>query len=59
VAKIILIFKKGEKHLIKNYKPISLTSNLAKVFTKKIKNRIKRHYEIIQPEEQAGFRSGF
>jgi hypothetical protein len=59
LSKIILVFKKGEKHLIKNYRPISLTSNLAKIFAKIINNRMKIHYKTTQPEEQAGFQSGF
>ena len=48
---IILIYKKGGKHQIINYRPISLTSNLSKVFAKIIKNRIKKQYECTQPEE--------
>ena len=57
--KIIVIFKKGDKHRIENYRPLSLTSNMAKVLAKLIKNRLKSHYEHTQPEEQAGFRSGY
>lgn len=59
MAKIILIFKKGDKHKIENYRPISIISNIAKVFAKVLKNRIKKHYNDTQPEEQAGFRTGY
>lgn len=38
---IILIHKKGEKHKIHKYRPISLSSTLSKVFSKLIGNRVK------------------
>ncbi|XP_046628200.1 uncharacterized protein LOC124309028 [Neodiprion virginianus] len=37
---IIPIFKSGNKHLTTNYRPISLISNLAKIFEKIIFNRL-------------------
>jgi hypothetical protein len=56
-AEIILLFKKGAKNLIKNYRPISLSSNIAKIFMKLIKNRIYKQLDFNQSREQAGFRS--
>jgi len=54
-----LFFKKGDKHRIENYRPIYLTSNVAKIFSKVINERLKSQYNISQAEEQAGFRSGY
>ena len=56
---IILIHKKGNKGDIENYRPISLMSNVYKVFGKVILNRISPLLDEQQPIEQAGFRKGF
>jgi len=40
---IIVLYKKGDKHNIENYRPISLTPNVSKIFAKFIGNRIKKH----------------
>lgn len=39
-AEVIPIFKSGNKHEISNYRPISIISNLAKIFEKIIFNRL-------------------
>lgn len=56
---IILIFKKGRKDKIENYRPISLISHLYKLFIKIILNRIDDVLEENQSIEQSGFRKGF
>ncbi|KAJ8704650.1 hypothetical protein PYW07_011838 [Mythimna separata] len=56
---IILIHKKGPKDDIGNYRPISLISNVYKVFAKVILNRISNSLDENQPVEQAGFRKDF
>lgn len=56
---IILLHKKGDKSNIENYRPISLLSNLYKIFAKVILNRISLVLDENQPREQAGFRSNF
>lgn len=56
---IILLHKKGDKGDISNYRPISLMSNVYKVFSKIILSRITNILEANQPKEQAGFRRNF
>lgn len=56
---IILLHKKGDRNIIENYRPISLMSNIYKVFSKLILKRLSRIMDEQQPMEQAGFRAGF
>ncbi|CAH2103439.1 unnamed protein product [Euphydryas editha] len=58
-SNIILLHKKGDRTEINNYRPISLISNLYKIFSKVILNRISSALDENQPREQAGFRSDF
>ena len=56
-AEIVLIYKSGDKHNATNYRPISLISNIGRVFEKIIYNRI---YEFIKKhniitDQQLGF----
>ena len=57
-AKMIIIFKKGNKKDLKNYRPIRPLSNIYKVLTKVLTKRIKKTLDENQPREQAGFKSG-
>uniref|UniRef100_A0A8R1E4I0 Reverse transcriptase domain-containing protein n=1 Tax=Caenorhabditis japonica TaxID=281687 RepID=A0A8R1E4I0_CAEJA len=50
-----LIFKKGGKEDLENYRPICLPHLLYKAFTKLVLNRIRGTLEEDQPVEQAGF----
>ncbi len=44
---------------MENYGPISLTSNMGKIFTTVLKNRIYTQLDENQAKEQAGFRRGY
>ncbi len=58
-SRTVLLFKKGEREDLRNYRPICLLSVLYKLFTKIILTRISRTLDEAQPQEQAGFRKGF
>ena len=59
-AIIIPIFKSGNRSLTTNYRPISLSSNIAKIFEKIIKNRLLNFLEAnsIISNRQFGFKAG-
>lgn len=59
ISKIILLYKKGLKEDISNYRPISLSATLYKVFAKIIQKRMRKKINENQPQEQAGFRSAY
>ena len=54
------IFKKGDKQLIKNYRPISLLPICGKMFEKIIFNNLYNHLTThhLMPKNQSGFRPG-
>ena len=39
-AKVVPVFKKGDKLLVSNYRPISLLSNLNKIYEKIVYKRL-------------------
>lgn len=59
ISYIILLHKKGARDDIGNYRPISLLSNVYKIFAKIILGRITARLDENQPMEQAGFRRNF
>ena len=58
-SRMVLIHKKGDNRNLKNYRPISILSNVYKLYTKVLANRLQRQLDDQQPTEQAGFQSGF
>ncbi len=56
-AQITALYKKGPKCEAKNYRPISLTCILAKVYEKIIRNHIIQHVEPCIYKQQHGFMS--
>ncbi|CAG4953738.1 unnamed protein product [Colias eurytheme] len=56
---IILLYKKGDPNDLGNYRPISLQSNLYKLFASCLDKRLEKYTEEFQPVEQAGFRSKY
>jgi hypothetical protein len=56
-ACVKLIPKKGNKHFLKNWRPISLLSNLYKVLSRALNNRLKTTIDRILGRAQKGFTS--
>ena len=57
-AEVKPIFKKGDKNVISNYRPISLLTSFSKIFEKVIYSRIYHHinHNHILADNQFGFR---
>ncbi|XP_071053640.1 uncharacterized protein [Onthophagus taurus] len=54
-ARITPVFKKGDKSLVTNYRPIAILSNFAKVYEQIIFNTIYRHTQSYVSPHQHGF----
>ena len=60
-SQVVPTYKKGDKHELSNYRHISLSISLSKIFEKVIYNRLYDHatrYEILA-KEQYGFRNNY
>ena len=60
-AKVIALYKTGPKHLVNNYRPISLLSPIAKVFEKLLYLRLANFFSCKKDinNQQFGFRKGY
>ena len=60
-AKVIPLYKTGPKHLVNNYRPISLLSPIAKVFEKLLYVRLENFFSCkkVINNQQFGFRKGY
>ena len=58
IAEVVPVFKKGDSNLLTNYRPISILSQLSKIFQKLIFTRIKKYLEKhhLISDKQFGFR---
>ena len=52
----LLLHKKGDKHKIENYRPISLGVTMVKIFSEEVEKRIRGIIDEQQPRKQEGFR---
>jgi hypothetical protein len=60
LAEVIPVFKKGDKTIVSNYRPISLLSNISKIIERIVRNRL---YIFLESNDliydfQFGFRNG-
>ena len=58
IEEVVSVFKKGDSNLLTNYRPISILSQINKIFEKLICNRINDYLEKYQlfSDKQFGFR---
>ena len=59
MAKVIPIYKNGDKHMVSNYRPVSLLSQFSKILEKLFVNRIDNFidkYELLS-DHQYGFKT--
>ena len=59
IAKVIPLFKKGDQHVLDNYRPISLLPAISKVFEKIVYNQLFKYFtdNTLFFTSQYGFRS--
>ena len=58
-ADVIPIYKKKEKSLKENYRPVSILSNISKIYEKLMFKQLYEYFEKFLLPSQCGFRKGF
>ena len=58
-ADITPIYKKDEKFLMTNYRPVSILPNVSKLFERSMFNQISTYFEKLFSKFQCGFRIGY
>lgn len=61
VARVLPLHKKKEKHLVENYRPVSILPTFSKVLEELLRLQLSKYLEQngILPKSQFGFRAGF
>ena len=59
LADIIPVFKKGDKECKNNYEPVSILSNMSKIFERIIFRKISNYMESFLLKYHCGFRKGY
>lgn len=60
ISKVVPIYKKGERHEIGNYRPVSVLPSISKIYERVMYNRLVDHLQNnnLFDEQQHGFRKG-
>ena len=58
-ANITPVFKKGERECKNNYRPVSILSNVSKIFESIILRQISNYMDSFFSKFQCGFRKGY
>ena len=59
LANIIPVHKKGSKSLKENYRPVSILSNISKIYERYMFRQMSEYFESLFSKFQCGFRKGF
>ena len=58
-ANITPVFKKGERYLKDNYRPVSILPNVSKIFERCMFRQINEYMNVFLSRHQCGFRKGY
>ena len=59
VADVIPVYKKKSKNSKDNYRPVSILSNISKIYEKAIYEQLQSYFKDILSKHQCGFRKGY
>ena len=59
LADVIPVFKKNERSIKENYRPVSILPIFSKIFEKTLHNQILAYFANILSKNQCGFRKGY